>query len=313
MQPRLGINADEAQDQARTTHNGPGNFPYYTRHGQGPAGSPIDREHGGGPDKNFDYNSLYNISSSSHFYPPPLDPSHGHVYGDAYLASQFKADIPAHMQLNGLPTFHGYPVSNLGLASELNSASIALPQLQPPMNDTTTVPDIDGPCFSSECRDGDLLPNGKCTFCHGPYSIDASKAMCPGCGPMCNIRYCSTACLLVDALQHSAHCMQRPVPQGEVFQSLQAHRNFDQTPVFRLDGSRDPPHRFRQKMFSMYCYFGRFPKLYKTWAKRFDSLSMIPGFDENESIKKTGDYVVFRSEVTGGVPRRNPDADVIYT
>jgi hypothetical protein len=261
----------------------------------------------------FDYDSSNHVSSSPYLYPPPLYPNHSHVYSDAYQVSQYSADYPSRIQLNGSPEVHGHPVASLGIGSELNSGSIALPQLQSPMNVTTTILDIGGLFLSSEYRDGVRLLPESCTFCHDPQSIDAFQVTCPGCGPKCNVRYCSTACLLVDAVQHSAHCMQRSFPQEEVFQSLQAHGSLAQTPIFRLDGSRDPPYRFRQKMFSLYCYSGRFPKLYKTWGKRSNSLSTMPGFDENESIKKTGDYVIFRSEVTGRAPRHNPDADVIYT
>ena len=154
-----------------------------------------------------------------------------------------------------------------------------------------------------------------CTYCTTALhpSIESPVILCPGCGPMCNIRYCSTACLLVDALNHSAHCMHMPASQRLIQHNLSDDYIYERKPIAALDGFTDPPERLRQKAFSMYCYSGQFPKLYKTWAKKHQEVQVPPGFDENESIKKTGDYAVFRSEVTGGASRNNPNTDVIFT
>lgn len=156
---------------------------------------------------------------------------------------------------------------------------------------------------------------GKCTYCHDAIypTIEAPIFMCPGCGPMCNVRYCSVACLLVDVFNHCNSCMQYPASQRLVQPDLPMDVVYERDLMVALNGCPDSPFRLRQKSFSIYCHSGQFPKLYKAWAKRTDEFQVESGFDANESIKKTGDYAVFRSDLTGGSVRGNPHSDVIFT
>jgi hypothetical protein len=219
---------------------------------------------------------------------------------------------------------HGCPAPGLGVNSSSNPFSVgdypptALPQIGDQSPDSSYANDVynNGPSQSHDPRGMRLSPfAGNCSYCHVPVypSIEAPLVLCPGCGPMCNIRYCSVACLLVDVLNHSICCMQCPASQRLIHHNLLADFIYEQNPIAPLDGLPDPPCRLRQKTFSMYCYSGQFPKLYKAWAKKLKDLPSIPGFDENESIKKTGDYAVFRSKITAGVLHDNPNADVIFT
>lgn len=160
-----------------------------------------------------------------------------------------------------------------------------------------------------------FLFSTSCTYCQMPIHPDSDSpvVLCHGCGPMCNIRYCSTDCLLVDVLSHSPHCMHTPASQRLMQHSILENHIYEQNPLAALDGLPDPPYKARQKAFSIYSYSGQFPKLYKAWAKKFTNLPVVPGFDENESFKKTGQYAVFRSEITGGPSRNNPNAEIIFT
>jgi hypothetical protein len=49
----------------------------------------------------------------------------------------------------------------------------------------------------------------RCSCCFRGAIPNAHKPLyfCPGCGPMCAIRYCSIACLLAHSYQHSTSCM----------------------------------------------------------------------------------------------------------
>jgi len=49
----------------------------------------------------------------------------------------------------------------------------------------------------------------RCSCCFQGAIPSAHKPLyfCPGCGPMCAIRYCSAACLLAHSYQHSSSCM----------------------------------------------------------------------------------------------------------
>jgi hypothetical protein len=156
---------------------------------------------------------------------------------------------------------------------------------------------------------------GNCTYCRSVILLgkETTLVMCPFCSPKSNVRYCAVSCLLVDVIGHCASCMQCPSSQALMKYELPNNFIYEQNPIVALNGLPDPPYRLRQKMFSMYCCSGKFPKLFKTWAKRFQNLSGITNFDMNESIKKTGEYAVFRSSLSGGSSRNNPDADIIFT
>jgi len=85
-------------------------------------------------------------------------------------------------------------------------------------------------------------------------------------------------------------------------------------PITPQLGYFETPERSRQKAFSMYCSSGPFPKLLKTWMKKFGVADPDQQtFDTSEYFKKTGDYAVFRSDRTSPSPRLNPNAEVIFT
>lgn len=272
---------------------------------------------------NVSYGHPYRNLDSSPQFPLPQYSVNGN---GALQSGQYQeSGLPTSANLAYSPSFHhGHPAPNGGVGPILTHGSAGYysstpqPQIesQPLAEDLMNGSQINGPSQSyNSCALRLSTFAGNCTYCREPLhpSTDAPQVMCPGCGPLCNIRYCSTSCLLVDVLDHSTRCMQYPASQREIHHKLPLHVIYEQNPISPLDGSRDTSYRLRQKTFSMYCFSGQFPKLYKTLAKRFKDLPVVPGFDEKESIKKTGDYAVFRSEVTGGASRVNPNADVCFT
>jgi hypothetical protein len=158
-----------------------------------------------------------------------------------------------------------------------------------------------------------------CTYCgeRTTPSIQAPQVLCSGCGPTSMIRYCSVACLLVDSLAHSGHCMNYSASDRAAFHSLPGMFIYITNPIMSEFGYSESPERFRQRAFSMYCSSGPFPKLFMAWM--MNSAVILTGqqdqhaIDPNETVKRTGDYAIFRSNVTLDSPRSNPSADVIYT
>ena len=131
------------------------------------------------------------------------------------------------------------------------------------------------------------------------------------------IRYCSVACLLVDSLAHSGRCMNYPASDRAAFHRLPGTFIYITNPIMSELGYSESPERFRQKAFSMYCSSGLFPKLFMAWMKNSTVILADQqgqnAIDPNETEKRTGDYAIFRSNVTLDPPRNNPSADVIYT
>lgn len=155
-----------------------------------------------------------------------------------------------------------------------------------------------------------------CTSC-GERTIPSTQTpqvLCAGCGPNSMIRYCSAACLLVDSFAHADHCMNYAASDRAAFHSLPGMFIYVAHPIISQLGHVESPERFRQRAFSMHCSSGAFPRLFMAWIKKSNVL--LPSslqIDLNETIKRTGDYAVFRSNLTLNPPRNNPNADVIYT
>jgi hypothetical protein len=159
-----------------------------------------------------------------------------------------------------------------------------------------------------------------CTYCEERTtpSVESRQVLCHGCGPNTNIRYCSVACLLVDALNHAHRCVNYAAGDRAAYYNLPAsHFIYIINPIMpMLDYLPETPERFRQKVFSMYCSSGPFPKLLMAWMKKANVVypSHWQNMDLSEMAKRSGDYAVFRSNaVTGPVPQNNPNADVIFT
>ena len=65
----------------------------------------------------------------------------------------------------------------------------------------------------------------------------------------------------------------------------------------------EPAERHRQRMFSIFCGDRAicFPPVLIAWAKAQQTPSGLQGFQLDEMyVKKTGDYYIFRSEVSAG-------------
>ena len=155
----------------------------------------------------------------------------------------------------------------------------------------------------------------RCSYC-GECTIPCARppqVLCSGCGPTSNVRYCSVACLLVDSMAHASVCM-KYTAHRPAFHELPGHFIYIENPITSEAGYVESPERYRQRAFSMHCSSGPFPKLLMAWMKKSSALlSGTSSIDPNETIKRTGDYVIFRSGSTQAPPQNNPNADVIYT
>lgn len=125
---------------------------------------------------------------------------------------------------------------------------------------------------------------------------------CSFCGRLPNIRYCSRACLLADAFDHAGQCANIPESQSITNFDPPSQYVYDKDALFTIQelGNRSR-ELHRQKTFSMYCFSGPFPEVCNAWMKKHESRAgTYPAdFSEEASGKKiTGDYHVFRSEVS---------------
>lgn len=153
----------------------------------------------------------------------------------------------------------------------------------------------------------------RCSYCRDPTPTDGrTLVFCPGCGPTCNIRYCSTACLLADSYDHSTRCMNFPASQRLAFHNLPVQFIYEQEPIMPISGLPQSPEQFRQKAYMMYCHSGPFPATLQAWARRNSAESSLQGIDILERQKRTGNYHVFRSALTAVGPRCNAGADVVF-
>jgi hypothetical protein len=155
----------------------------------------------------------------------------------------------------------------------------------------------------------------KCSFCREAIipTLQTPLVFCYGCGPKCNIRYCSIACLLVDAYDHSSHCINYPASERMLGHTLLPQEYvYETNPIMSLLPHSDSAEKFRQKAFSIYCHYGPFPKLLRAWAKRTPVPPGLQVTDMDDFQKRTGDYHVFSSRATALGPRCNPSADVIF-
>jgi hypothetical protein len=150
-----------------------------------------------------------------------------------------------------------------------------------------------------------------CTHClRIPTGGLETQIICPGCGSDHYVRYCSVACLLADSYDHAAACLGRPVPPRLFPTNLPQPIRQSLTTI--IPNGREGPERFRQRAFSMFCSTGPFPKILLAWARKMN-YSLDTTVNANDWFKKTGDYAIFRSDVTGQPNRYNPNADVIFT
>jgi hypothetical protein len=78
---------------------------------------------------------------------------------------------------------------------------------------------------------------------------------------------------------------------------LYEYERFYLAPV-ELRTEKETPERFRQRSFAMYCWHGPFPRILKAYALTHELPVGLQGCDVNEEFKKTGDYHIFRSEVS---------------
>lgn len=138
-----------------------------------------------------------------------------------------------------------------------------------------------------------------CRITRRPTTV-APMYFCSFCGPSTNIRYCSRACILADAFDHTYHCVNWPASETFTVFTPPSEYVFDKDALLTLQewGERSR-ELHRQKTFSMYCFSGQFPEIRNAWVKKVESRAgtCADGLQE-ASAKVAGDYHIFRSEVS---------------
>jgi hypothetical protein len=153
-----------------------------------------------------------------------------------------------------------------------------------------------------------------CSLCLEPgfATLSTPLVLCPGCGPLCNIRYCSITCLLANAYDHSYQCMNFPASQRLAFHNLPTQFVYEKDPIMAINPwAVISAEQFRQKAFSMYGRFRPFSPVLKLGAEQNLSKKRVtgPGILRPEQV--IGDYYVFRCATTVE-PLENSKSDVIF-
>jgi hypothetical protein len=149
-----------------------------------------------------------------------------------------------------------------------------------------------------------------CSLCHATCfaTLSTPLVLCPGCGPLSKIRYCSVGCLLANAYDHTYHCMNFPASQRLAFHNLPPSFVYVKDPIMAIDPwTVISAELFRQKAFSMYKRFDLSPTTFELERGRED-----PNKHITSNRKVSGDYHVFRSATTADEPLGNCKSDIIF-
>lgn len=122
--------------------------------------------------------------------------------------------------------------------------------------------------------------------------------ICPFCGLLNNVRYCSRVCILADSFEHASKCAKYPASNSAIIIDPPSHYVYDKDALMSLHGWGNPDSAalVRQKIFSMYCSTGKFPEVCKAWSMKEETRAgtYSPNFRETPH-RVTGDYHIFCS------------------
>ncbi|KAI9049843.1 hypothetical protein LZ554_005993 [Drepanopeziza brunnea f. sp. 'monogermtubi'] len=156
----------------------------------------------------------------------------------------------------------------------------------------------------------------QCEFCvqaHSPTVYEPCY-LCPLCGmdgisPF-GTKYCSRACLLSDAYDHTPRCTRTPAlvtcSDPKAIGPLYCWEGF---PIMSAVNIRESNDKFRQKAFSMFCKFGEAPDILQAHIRKnpgVDWSALLPRYTQMQ----VGDYHVFKPSTVGQPMTR---ANVICT
>ncbi|EPE30344.1 hypothetical protein GLAREA_03311 [Glarea lozoyensis ATCC 20868] len=156
----------------------------------------------------------------------------------------------------------------------------------------------------------------RCSLCleSGFATLSAPLVLCPGCGPLCNIRYCSVACLLANAYDHAHQCMNFPASQRLAYHNLPLQYVYEKDPIMPINPwTVVSAEQFRQKAFSMYGSLSLFQPDLNPDTRRPLPKHRVTGLSVFSNKQILGEYHVFRSATTTAGYLLQPKAEVIFT
>lgn len=156
----------------------------------------------------------------------------------------------------------------------------------------------------------------ECQYCLRQFvpTVGRELYLCPGCGPDgLAPRYCSVACLLVDAYGHARTCACYP-SHARLFKIPfpNAYCKYEEHALFNPLQASETAELYRQRMFSLYCRYGPFPKLAETWCIRNPQYPFVDMLCELEKEKMTGIYHIFESGMIRSGLVANPSANILF-
>ena len=225
----------------------------------------------------------FNTGQGSHSHPPPAvyAPSQatGHVVhqggqqgsSTSSLGSDLKGKSPEVDTQGGIASQGLSPIPEASISSEVDSQ-----------------------------EEGDHNPPTTCTFCQQVKVPTAAHPFifCPLCGVYPGSPfYCSKACLLANAWEHSQVC--RHVPP------YIANTNTDFGPTYRMETFPmnnlyylpDSAEKYRQKMFAMFYKFGAVPDICAAHLQKWPSVDWTRILPSTQQAG-VGDYHIFKSQST---------------
>lgn len=202
-------------------------------------------------------------------------------------------------------------------ANSLNSGGSAGGNVQP----YTVLTNPNGGEGISQAADVSANMNGPqetyhCTQCSISIvpTIENPMVFCPGCGPNTSYKYCSIACLLVDAYHHAGWCMNYPASVRIFPHNFPPNSPYlyETNPVISEDQTSGSREKFRQRAFSLYCRYGPFPKLSEAWCRSHPEWQWFNDLQYWDEVRCTGIYHIFSSGAFEPTDRGNPRADVLF-
>lgn len=155
-----------------------------------------------------------------------------------------------------------------------------------------------------------------CTYCQIIFtpSLLEPLFLCPGCGPSTyEPQYCSVECLLTDAYRHAARCACYPGYCRLFPASLPSpYCVYEENALMNENQESGSPELFRQRMFSMFCRYGTFPRLSKAWSSRHFLYPYQRDLMEPDYKKLTGIYHVFTPRDWVRETHPNANTDVLF-
>ena len=149
-------------------------------------------------------------------------------------------------------------------------------------------------------EEGDHNPPTTCTFCQQVKVPTAAHPFifCPLCGVYPGSPfYCSTACLLANAWEHSQVCRHVPPYIANTNTDFGPTYHMETFPMNNLYYLPDSAEKYRQKMFAMFYKFGAVPDIRAAHLQKWPSVDWTRILPSTQHAS-VGDYHIFKSQST---------------